>query len=72
MENYRVGIADIEDAINQLLGRDPEQHRPPRLTWEGMIGTLGRAGISVTEEQLIALPLTVELDREVQRTLDSL
>jgi hypothetical protein len=27
--SYRVAQADIEDAINQMLGRDPELHRPP-------------------------------------------
>lgn len=29
---HRVGPADIEDAINQMLGRDPTLHRPPRLS----------------------------------------
>jgi hypothetical protein len=28
--NHHVGPADIEDGINQMLGRDPELHRPPR------------------------------------------
>lgn len=32
-EAYHVGLPDIEDAINQMLGRDPNQHRPPRLSW---------------------------------------
>jgi hypothetical protein len=30
LERYHVGLADIESAIDQMLGRDPEQHRPPR------------------------------------------
>jgi len=29
LESYRVTRRDVEDAINQLLGRDPEQHRLP-------------------------------------------
>jgi hypothetical protein len=36
-QSYRVGLSDIEDAINQMLGRDPEQHRPPRLSWGKLI-----------------------------------
>src|SRR5579864_6924454 len=34
---YRVQRHDVEDAINQLLGRDPELHRPPRLSWGHLI-----------------------------------
>jgi hypothetical protein len=33
LESYRVTRHDVEDAINQLLGRDLEQHRPP--SWAG-------------------------------------
>jgi hypothetical protein len=49
LEGYRVQRQDVEDAINQLLGRDPEQHRPPRLSWEPLIELLDREGITVTE-----------------------
>jgi hypothetical protein len=31
--DYRVGVPDLQDAINQMLGCDTEQHRPPRLSW---------------------------------------
>jgi hypothetical protein len=66
---YRVGRRDIEDSINQMLGRDPEQHRPPRLVWHGLVDALADAGIDVTEDELIALPLTVELDAELEAEL---
>jgi hypothetical protein len=57
---------DIEDGINQLLGRDPRLHRPPRLSWDGLIAALAAAGIDATEQQLIETPMTVELDGEVE------
>jgi hypothetical protein len=49
LEGYRVQRQDVEDAINQLLGRDPEQHRRPRLSWEPLIELLDLEGITVTE-----------------------
>jgi len=55
----------VEDAINQLLGRDPEQHRPPRLSWELLIELLDHAGINVTEDQLIATPFVFEFSDEL-------
>jgi len=61
---------DIEDGVNQMLGRDPRLHRPPRLAWDSLIAALGSAGIDATEEQLIETPMTVELDGEVQAALD--
>jgi hypothetical protein len=57
----RVGLPDIEAAINQMLGRDPKQHRPPRLAWRGLIDALAGAGIVVTEQELIGAPLTLDL-----------
>lgn len=60
LANYRVQRHDVEDAINQLLGRDPEQHRPPRLSWEPLIRLLARIGITVTENELIAMPFRFE------------
>lgn len=66
-----VARTDIEDSINQLLGKDPRQHRPPRLSWGGLIDALASAGIDATEEQLIDAPLTVELDGEVEAALDA-
>lgn len=70
-KTYRLGPLDIQDAVNQLLGRDPEQHRPPRLAWGNLINALKRRGIAVTEQQLIETPLTLELSADVQHQLDS-
>ena len=64
--SYRLGLTDIEDAINQMLGRDPEQRRPPRLAWGRLIEALADAGMVATEQELIDAPLTVELSPEVE------
>jgi hypothetical protein len=69
LQNHRIGRHDIEDAINQMLGRDPTLHRPPRLSWGNLIRTLLDAGIDITEDDLIAIPLVVELAPEVQAKL---
>jgi hypothetical protein len=69
LEEHRVDLADIEDGINQMLGRDPRLHRPPRLSWENLIRALTDARVPVSEENLIA-PLTIELAPEVQAELD--
>ncbi len=55
---------DIEEAINQMLGRDPKLHRPPRLAWDGLIAALAGTGIAVSEQELIDAPLTIELSPE--------
>jgi hypothetical protein len=60
LESYRVRRRDVEDAINQLLGRDPEMHRPPRLSWDPLIDLLAEHGTAVTEEELIAMPFVFE------------
>jgi hypothetical protein len=57
---------DIEDSINQMLGRDPKLHRPPRLAWGGLTDALTGTGIVVTEEELIEAPLTIELSPEAK------
>ena len=67
---HRVDLHDIEDGINQMLGRDPTLHRPPRLSWGGLIKAFDEAGVSVTERDLIEAPLTVELAPDVQAELD--
>lgn len=69
LANYRVSRHDVEDAINQLLGRDPEQHRPPRLAWEPLVEALDKAGIIVTEDDLLALPFVFELAPELTAEL---
>ena len=68
---YRVNQGDIERAVDGMLGRDPRLHRPPRLSWHGLVDALDEAGIEVSEEQLIGLPLTLELDDEVRAQLAS-
>lgn len=70
LENHHVRPADIEDGINQMLGRDPELHRPPRLSWSKLIKALAEHGIQVTDQDLINAPLTVELRPDVQAELD--
>jgi len=67
---HRVDIHDIEDGINQMLVRDPSQHRPPRLAWQNLIQALEQAGVRVSERELIDAPLTVELTPEVQAELE--
>jgi hypothetical protein len=71
LENYRVTRQDVEDAINQLLGRDPEQHRPPRLSWEPLIELLAGHSITVTDDDLIALPFTFEFSDQLLAELGS-
>lgn len=50
--------------MNQLLGRDPEMHRPPRLSWGPLIAVLAEHGNLVTEEALIAMPFVFEFPAE--------
>lgn len=57
---------DIEEAINQMLGRDPKLHRPPRLAWGGLIDALAGTGIVVSEQELIDAPLAIELSPETR------
>ncbi len=64
LANYRVQRQDVEDAINQLLGRDPEQHRPPRLAWTALIQRLGEQGTAVSEPELIAMPFVFEFSAD--------
>jgi hypothetical protein len=65
-ETYQVGLPDIKDAINQMLGRDPDQHRPPRLSWNHLLDALVEVGIEIAEEELIALPIDIELSDQVR------
>lgn len=70
LTEHHVDRHDIEDGINQMLGRDPDLHHPPRLAWDGLIATLAEAGVHVTERDLIETPFTVELTSGVQAELD--
>lgn len=69
--NGHVGMPDIEGGINRMLGRDPTLHRPPRLAWEQLIAALAANEIHVDEDELIEIPLTVELDEKVTVTLEA-
>jgi hypothetical protein len=60
LEAYRVQRRDVEDIINSVLGRDPEQIRPFSLSWDPLIKLLDRNGINLGEEQLIATPFAFE------------
>ena len=64
LDAYRVQRHDVEDAMNQLLGRDPEMHRPPRLSWSPLIDLLAEHGKVVTEAELIAMPFEFEFPAE--------
>ncbi len=70
LREHHVDRHDIEDGINQMLGRDPDLHHPPRLAWDGSIAALAEAGVHVTERDLIETPFTVELTSGVQAELD--
>ena len=63
------GLHDITDGINQMLGRDPTLHRPPRLSWDRLMAALTSAGVNVTEQDMIDAPLEVELLPEVSADL---
>jgi hypothetical protein len=71
LDAYRVQRNDIEDSINQQLGRDPEMHRPPRLSWDLLIELLAEQGCVVTEQQLIALPFRFEFSDQALLALRS-
>jgi hypothetical protein len=61
LATYRVQRHDVQDAINQPLGRDPEQHCLPRLAWDGVIRVLDEHGTDLGEEELIAMPFEFEV-----------
>ncbi|MDQ2897249.1 MAG: hypothetical protein M3Y09_16670 [Actinomycetota bacterium] len=71
LENHRVQRQDVEDIINSVLGRDPEQIRPFSLSWSPLIELLDHEGITVTEDQLIATPFVFELSDELLTELAS-
>jgi hypothetical protein len=60
---------DLEDAVNLMLGRDPEQPRLPQLGWDTLVEVLAREGITVTEEELIGLPFHLEFSPRLQAEL---
>jgi hypothetical protein len=54
----------VEDAMNGMLGRDPEMHRPPRLSWGFLIDLLAEHGKIVSEQELISTSFVFEFSRE--------
>jgi len=52
-----------------MLGRDPEQHRPPRLSWETLIERLAQEALELSEQQLIALPFACEISARLRTQL---
>lgn len=67
---YRVAPHDIEDVINQVLGKDPKAAPSSGAPWSKLIAALARAGFQVTEDELMSAPLVVELDPDVQAELE--
>jgi hypothetical protein len=67
---YRVCALDISESIDQMLGRDPALHSPPRLAWDSLLAALWAIDLHVTVEQLQAIPLTVILGEDVEAELD--
>lgn len=66
----RHGLRELENKINMLLGRDPTLHRPPHPAWDGLIAALQHLGIYVSEEQLSAADLVLEVEDDVQTQLN--
>lgn len=65
LESHHLGRRDVEDVINSLLGRDPEQIRPFCLSWGPLIELLNHNGVAVTEDELIATPFVYEFSEEL-------
>jgi hypothetical protein len=61
LEQYRLQRQDVEDAINQMFGRDPEQDEVPQSAgWKELIKAVGEKGLDVTLEELKAAPFICE------------
>jgi hypothetical protein len=71
LKDYRVRRQDIEEAVNQMPGRDPDQHRPPRLSCDTLTELLSEHGVELSESQLIALPFRCEFSPEVEAQIDA-
>jgi hypothetical protein len=67
---YRLRESDMQDALEETLGHaDWGAPDPPRDVWRGLIDALNAEGVRATEQELLAVPLTLELDREVNTEL---
>lgn len=73
LRNYQVQPHDIEDYINDSLGRlsrnGPHSHLSPNAGWGRLIESLLAHDVVVTAEQLIAAPIRIEFGPEVQANL---
>ena len=72
LQNYRLQRQDVEDAVNQMLGRDPEQAAPPTLSWAPLIAALRVHQIEATQEELLAVPFRFEFTGALLAALDGL
>jgi hypothetical protein len=66
---YRACRRDIEDGIDQMLGRHPSSQQLPALGWGPLITTLRQSDISMSEDELISTTLIVEFDPAVDAAL---
>jgi hypothetical protein len=71
LERHRLERRDVEDVINSVLGRDPDQIRPFALSWGPLIDLLDRHGITVTEDELIAAPFVFEFSDALLAELEA-
>jgi hypothetical protein len=62
---YSVQRQDVEDAVNQMLGRDPEQQRLPRRGWGSLAKSLRAESIEISEDDLLAAPFVFEFSDEL-------
>ncbi len=70
LAGYRVQRHDVQDAINGMLGRDPEMHRPPRLSWGPLIELAAQHGRVVSERELTAMPFVFEFSADAVAALE--
>jgi hypothetical protein len=61
-----LSVADVEHTINQTFGSDSDRPRSPEGDWWNLLDVLARVGTKTTEEELIALPLKIELSDQVK------
>jgi hypothetical protein len=58
----------LEPAIDRMLGRG--EPRPPDLGWFQLRPVLDQVGVALTDDELIAMPLVLELSSELLAELD--
>jgi hypothetical protein len=60
---------DVERHIESMVGRDPDRW-PSHLPWDQLSEVLDRAGVAMTEDELIATPFVLEFSDELLAELD--